>query len=138
MKIYISGDGKIPAKKNRMKIYGNRLVKDSGVRNFEKELMAKALTIMSALDVPVIEEPVSLHLMVIEGDKRRRDLQNYFGSICDALNKIVYKDDSQIQKLTAERLHIKGQFGYTIVIEIIKKRRDNGEAGKEEGSNKGV
>ena len=136
MKIYISGEGKIPSKKNRMKVYGNRLVKDKGVKDFEKELRLKALTVMSTLGLSAIKDPVSLSLKVVQGDKRRRDLQNYFGSICDALNEIVYEDDSQITKITGEKVFEKGLFCYTIIIEIIKdKGSHNGQTRTEEGDN---
>lgn len=136
MRIIISGEGKIPSKKNRMRVYGNRMVKDKGVKDFETELRLKALTIMSALDISPISEPVSLHLKAVQGDKRRRDVQNYFGSVCDALNGVVYDDDSQIEKISAEKVFNKGIFCYSIIIEIINKQdKDDGPTRKEEGDN---
>lgn len=115
--IVICGDGKIPAKKNNMKIYQNRMYKHKKVKEFESHLSSLARVEMKGRKP--ISGDVRLVLSVTEGDKRRRDLQNYFGSVCDALNKIVYDDDSQIIELIAEKCYIKNKFEYTITIQQI-------------------
>jgi len=115
--IVICGDGKIPSKKNRMIIHGNRMIKDKGVRNFENHLSHLATLEMKGR--PPYSGPCRLVLSVIEGDRRRRDLQNYFGSICDALNNIVYDDDSQIVELIAEKCYNKGVYEFTITVQEL-------------------
>lgn len=112
--VVIEGTGKIPAKKNRMRVFKNRLIKDKGCREFEQLLASIARDVMGS-DVPFTGN-VALSLMVIFGDRRRRDLQNLFGSICDSLNGIVYDDDCQIVELSAEKHYIKGEWKYTIRI----------------------
>ena len=42
-------------------------------------------------------------------DKRRRDVDNYNKMIFDTMNEVVYKDDSQIQKLTVSKKYVKGK-----------------------------
>jgi Holliday junction resolvase RusA-like endonuclease len=37
-------------------------------------------------------------------DKRRRDLQNFSDTICDALNGVLYEDDSQITTLLMRKV----------------------------------
>ena len=37
------------------------------------------------------------------GDKRKRDLDNCLKSVTDALNKLLYKDDSQLDAISAYR-----------------------------------
>ena len=103
MKFTINVFGKIPSKKNRMMICGRRLVKPKHVKEFESSLATAAVCNMKAHEIKVTDKPVRLHLDVVFGDKRKRDLQNCFGSICDALNGVVYEDDSQIVVLSASK-----------------------------------
>lgn len=117
MKIHIEGTGKIPSKKNQMIICGKRLVKDNSVRMFEAALRGQAIAVMTAAGLQPTDKPVKLHLDVTFGDKRRRDVQNCFGSVCDALNDIVYNDDCQIQILSAKKNYIRGEWCYSIYVE---------------------
>lgn len=119
MMVRIHKEGKIPSKKNQMIVCGRRLVKDNKVRFFEAELRAEAITVMTCAGIQPTDKPVSLHLEVTFGDKRRRDVQNCFGSVCDALNEIVYFDDSQIQSISAEKKYSKGEWCYTIIVKTI-------------------
>lgn len=112
--ITIHGGGKVPSKKNRMRVGRHRVFKDQVVRDFEQALSLNARQVMSG-EQPLTSD-VELSLTVIFGDKRRRDLQNLFGSICDSLNGIVYEDDSQIVELTASKHFIKNEWSYTIRI----------------------
>lgn len=47
----------------------------------------------------VFYNPVKMVVVFYLPDKRRRDLDNLFKTVSDALNKIVYHDDSQIREL---------------------------------------
>lgn len=116
MMVKIERFGKIPSKKNQMIICGRRLVKDTKVRAFEAELRLAAIDVMTAAGLQPTDKPVDLHLSVTFGDKRRRDVQNCFGSVCDALNDIVYLDDSQIQTISASKQYTKGQWCYSIIV----------------------
>lgn len=124
MIIKIHNYGKIPAKKNKMRIAGRRIIKDETVRKFEAMLKQRAIEIMNAIGHPIIEGPVKLHLDVTFGDKRRRDLQNLFGSVCDSLNGVVYNDDHQIQKLSGCKMYKKNHWEYTITITTLKQYED--------------
>jgi Holliday junction resolvase RusA-like endonuclease len=119
MKVSIEMTGKIPSKKNQMMICGRRLVKHRDVRQFELELRAKALQVMTIAGLQATDKPVELHLSVTFGDRRRRDVQNCFGSVCDALNDTVYIDDSQIQNISASKQYTKGIWCYTIIVKTI-------------------
>jgi len=117
MKVFIEGTGKIPSKKNQMIICGKRLVKDTSVRLFEASLRGEAIKVMTAAGLQPTDKPVKLHLDVTFGDRRRRDVQNCFGSVCDALNDIVYNDDCQIELLSAKKTYKKGEWCYSIYVE---------------------
>tara|TARA_R110000868_G_scaffold189732_5_gene433285 strand:+ start:4198 stop:4557 length:360 start_codon:yes stop_codon:yes gene_type:complete len=118
MNISINGTGKIPSKKNQMMICGRRLVKHRDVRQFEIDLRAAAAQVMTLAGLQTTDKPVELHLDVTFGDRRRRDVQNCFGSVCDALNDTVYLDDSQIQNISASKQYKKGEWCYTIIVKI--------------------
>tara|TARA_S200002703_G_C3783050_1_gene241348 strand:- start:187 stop:567 length:381 start_codon:yes stop_codon:yes gene_type:complete len=120
MKFTINVVGKIPSKKNRMMICGRRLVKPKQIKEFEASLATAAVCNMKAHNIGVTDKPVRLHLDVVFGDKRKRDLQNCFGSICDALNGVVYDDDSQIVVLSASKRYQKGEWWYSIYIETLE------------------
>ena len=120
MIIKIHNYGKIPAKKNRMRVVGKRMIKDEATRTFEAMLKTRATQIMMAIGSPIIDGPVKLHLDVTFGDRRRRDLQNLFVSVCDSLNGVVYEDDCQITKLSACKRYQKGIWEYTITITTLK------------------
>jgi len=124
MKFSINVVGKIPSKKNRMMICGRRLVKPKAIKEFEKSLATAALCNMQAHGIDKTDKPVRLHLDVTFGDKRKRDLQNCFGSVCDALNDVVYDDDSQIVVLSASKRYQKGEWWYSIYIETLDGERD--------------
>jgi Holliday junction resolvase RusA-like endonuclease len=119
MNVYIDRQGKIPSKKNQMIVCGRRLVKAKKVRQFESELRAAAIQVMTYAGLQPTDKPVSLHLSVTFGDRRRRDVQNCFGSVCDALNDIVYLDDSQIQSISADKQYIKGEWCYSVIVKTI-------------------
>tara|TARA_Y100001973_G_C5038482_1_gene251632 strand:+ start:302 stop:664 length:363 start_codon:yes stop_codon:yes gene_type:complete len=116
MVIIIERKGKIPSKKNRMKVWRNRMVKEKSVKNFESELKMYAIQQMTIAEIKTIDGPVRLRLDVVFGDKRKRDLQNCFGSICDSLNDVCYHDDSQIVELIGSKKYSHGDWSYRIEI----------------------
>jgi Holliday junction resolvase RusA-like endonuclease len=119
MKIIIEKSGKIPSKKNRMKVWRNRMVKEKGVKDFERELRMFGIQQMTFAGLRTLDGPVRLRLDVTFGDKRKRDLQNCFGSVCDALNEVCYHDDSQIVELSGSKQYIYGVWTYRIEVESI-------------------
>ena len=122
--ITIIGDRRIPSKKNNMKIGRRRVYKDPAVSEFEEYLKALATEEMLDSQTEMIEGPVKLTLSVTYPDKRRRDLQNCFAAVCDALNDIVYKDDSQIVEISATKQVIKGEDGFVIYVEELPKKEN--------------
>ena len=47
--------------------------------------------------------PFALHVFLFFGDRRKRDLDNCVKSISDALNKLLYNDDHQLDEIYATR-----------------------------------
>jgi Holliday junction resolvase RusA-like endonuclease len=50
---------------------------------------------------------LELNIKLFFGDKRQRDWDNYHKLSQDAMNKIVFNDDNQIQKATVEKFYDK-------------------------------
>ena len=46
----------------------------------------------------VLECPLTAEIVLYFGDRRRRDWDNFHKLACDALEGVVYEDDSQIQE----------------------------------------
>jgi Holliday junction resolvase RusA-like endonuclease len=116
--LVIKGDRKIPMKKNRMRIKGNYVYKHKDVREFEMWLSYLASVAMKKQNWVKTDGFVSMHIDVVFGDKRRRDLQNCFGAVCDSLNEVVYVDDCQIVKLSATKRYVKSEWSFIIKIEL--------------------
>lgn len=94
--------GKVPSKKNLMKVTRTgRLYKDKKVREYEEELTLRAKEVMG--DAQPFANECHMTLEVTFSDRRRRDLQNCFGAVCDALNNVVYVDDYLITSITATK-----------------------------------
>jgi len=91
------------SKKNRMKSGRGRVYKDQVVVDFERDLFD---AIQANWRGDIIEEgPVAVSICITVPDKRRRDLQNFSDTICDVMNNLVYKDDSQITTLNMKKIY---------------------------------
>tara|TARA_A100001391_G_scaffold151708_1_gene109458 strand:- start:970 stop:1365 length:396 start_codon:yes stop_codon:yes gene_type:complete len=124
MRVVIVGKRKILMKKNKMLLYTAggraRTRKSDELKLFESYVELIARTQMQLKCLPVFQKPVKMHLEVVFGDRRKRDLQNCFGSVCDALNGVVYEDDCQIVYLSASKRVERKQWGFTITVEEIE------------------
>jgi len=84
-------------------------------KQYKKELRE---TIRNTLEVlPLWGGDIEVKLWLFFGDKRRRDIDNYNKIILDAMEGLIYKDDTQIVKITINKL--KSEEG-KIVIEVIE------------------
>lgn len=110
---------KILSKKNKMKVFRNRIYKSKEIKDFEKMVAGVALVEMNKSNLLPTTSPIRLNLDVWLGDNRKRDLQNFFDTICDALQSVVYVDDSQIVELSAKKYIIPGVWKFKIKIDIV-------------------
>ena len=129
MELKILGYRKLLSKKNKMKVYNRRLVKTKELKDFETYVSFIALEAMKDQELEVFKVPVELELKVWFGDKRKRDLQNCFDTVCDSLENIVYTDDSQIRKLTGYKYYEKNIWKFEIVVRPLSK--DDKTAGED-------
>ena len=84
------------SKKNRLRFGKKKAYKPADVSGFERDLFD---AIQSQWRGDMFLENVSVQIEITLPDKRRRDLQNFSDTICDTMNGLVYKDDSQITHL---------------------------------------
>jgi len=125
MLIEFDGWMKIPAKKNNMKFNSKtkKMYKPHDIRAFE-EYLAKIATenkreweVKEGRAWPMDKE-YYLKVEVVYGDRRRRDVQNIFGSVCDSLNGVLYGDDSQIRRIAAQKHYDKDAWQFNIRLEV--------------------
>lgn len=68
--------------------------------------------------------PVSMTVVGFFNSRRRKDIQNTLKSVCDALNDIVYEDDSQIVTLSASKFYNKEHPGIRIIVQEIEPKSE--------------
>lgn len=74
-------------------------------------------SLIGTANVQAISGPLSITVNLYPPDLRKRDIDNYFKALFDALEHAgVYENDNQIKKLTAE-MHNKS-VGGKVVVEI--------------------
>jgi Holliday junction resolvase RusA-like endonuclease len=126
MKLTIEGFRKPISKKNKLKFNRRhgRAYKDKAVREFEDylfELSEKCVkhweeTYNMAWDK---DKKYNFNLEVTYGTKRKFDIQNCFDTCCDALEGIVYDNDSQITSISGNKTYSKGIDKFVITINIL-------------------
>jgi Holliday junction resolvase RusA-like endonuclease len=127
MKLTIEGFRKPVSKKNKMRFNRKhgRAYKDKSVREFEDwlfELAEKSVkhweeTYNQGWDKSKTYE---LDLQVTYATKRKFDIQNCFDTICDALEDVVYDDDTQITTISGSKRYEKGTDKFIITIQSIE------------------
>ena len=117
--LVISGDRKVLMKKNRMKVTRQgRVYKSSETKHFEAYIRNLAAVACAAQDWDCTGCDVHFSMTVFFGDRRARDLQNCFAAVCDALEGIVYENDSQIKFITGSKEYVKGVWGFRILVDV--------------------
>lgn len=102
-----------------------RAYKDKSVREFEDwlfELAEKAVKRWEEDNNTAWEtnKKYFMKVEVIYGTKHKFDIQNCFDTMCDALEGIVFEDDSQIQAIQGKKSFDKGIDKFTITIKYIE------------------
>lgn len=96
-----------------MRAWGNKLVKSPKLAQYEIALIKHMKATCGA--APWIGD-LEMEVIITFGDRRRRDIQNYFDIICDCGNNILYLDDSQIIKITGEKFYKKDIWQIEIIL----------------------
>jgi|SRR5699024_3411484 len=61
---------------------------------------------------------VGVNVNIYLNGGRQGDVDNYFKTITDSMNKIVYADDSQIKEMTARKLECENERVEVVVYEL--------------------
>ena len=123
--VEVMGYRKIPSKKNSMSFNTKtkRMYKAADVKEFESYLAQLANEAKAQWEAHnKIAWPMGkqyyLKIECVWGDKRVRDLQNVFASVCDALNGILYDDDCQITRIAALKKYEKNTWTFNLTLEV--------------------
>ena len=90
------------SKKNKLRFGKGRAYKTKDVTAWEDLIRDAA---KAAWVGDPTEGDVYMKILIHVPDRRRRDLQNFPDTICDALQGICYKDDSQIVHLELQKVY---------------------------------
>lgn len=66
------------------------------------------------------DEPVSVEVKIYLHKGRQGDVDNYFKTITDSLNKIVYEDDRQIKEMIAKKIECNCEKEERVEIKVCK------------------
>lgn len=81
---------------------GNRRFMYTRGKEYKEKISELARKVMD--DDPPINGPVVVRITYTFPDKRRRDVTNYDKGILDAMQGIVYHDDTQIEEITLKKV----------------------------------
>ncbi len=85
---------------NKGPLAGAHLISAKG-RRFRTDVLASILEAFHKYPVSLVDD-VSISLVLSPPDRARRDLDNYFKALFDALTHAgIWKDDIQVKKITA-------------------------------------
>ena len=123
----INGFRKPVSKKNKMRFNRKhgRAYKDKSVREFEDWLFELGETCVKNWEENnkqawPTNKTYKFHVEVTHGTKRKFDIQNCFDTMCDALEGVVFDDDSQITFISGSKSYDKGTDKFSITISILQ------------------
>jgi Holliday junction resolvase RusA-like endonuclease len=94
----------VPTPRPRV-VAGHAFVGSAEWKRYKRALTEAALEAFARLtDEWPTDQGYELELTVASPDARRRDLENIAKAPADALNRLAYEDDSQIDRLIVHRL----------------------------------
>jgi Holliday junction resolvase RusA-like endonuclease len=102
---------------------------DPRMKTWQEMVAAEAHNAMVERDM--LTGNLKATLMFSVNDKRRKDLDNLSKGTLDALTGIVFKDDSQIIRLTIEKQYDKSNPGVFISVQEAQNGLGNGENASE-------
>ncbi len=108
-----------PQNWQRANIVGGRVLTDAKSRAYSKHVRACAALAMRGQ--PMTAARLGMDILVTYTDKRRRDLDNLAKQIGDALNGLVYVDDSQVDDLRVRR--VAGEVGVTVRVYALEESK---------------
>ena len=98
-----------------------RAVKGGGYTAPHVKAWAKLVADVASLNMiykDMFTGRINVELQFFLPDKRRKDWDNLAKNVMDAMNGIVYKDDSQVTMATVEKAYDKNEPGvYVLIVE---------------------
>ena len=124
--LIIKGYRKVVSKKNKMAFSRRqgRAYKTQDVKEFEDyvtEIAGEAIYEWQIENCTEWNKKKQYHfnVSVVFGDKRKRDIQNCFDCMCDAIEGLAYEDDTQIISVSGDKTFEKDVWTFEITITEI-------------------
>lgn len=96
-----------------MRVWGKRVIKYITPRGKAYKRLVK-LSVPSG--IKITDKEVFLDIKVFFGDRRKRDIQGHLKALIDALQGVVYVDDSQVVAIQAIKFYDKDMPRTTVEI----------------------
>jgi Holliday junction resolvase RusA-like endonuclease len=116
-KITFTFKGEPRTKSNAHQFRGKKVFIPAYIRQYEKALKEYARAVMKRRKKRPTKKLVRVKAVYYLGTKRRKDLQNLPKTTMDALNDVVYVDDSQIHEMHIRKRLDRNNPRVTITIE---------------------
>ena len=86
-------------------------------KEYKAHMRKHLLLQLDARDLPLFPKPMRLecNIQAFPPDKRGRDVDNIQKVLLDSLTGIIWEDDVQVYKVSAEKIYAEGDKNYCIV-----------------------
>lgn len=89
---------------------------DARVKGWQETVAWEARMAMQKMSVPILTNSTRVRLVFKLGNRRRVDLDNLSKAVLDAMNGVVWKDDTQINELHLSKSVDKSGVGVTVEV----------------------
>lgn len=103
--------------KGRPRLSHRAIYTDPKTRSFEERVRNLTTAELGFGFVP-LEQDLKVKIVFGFKKKQRVDLDNLIKSVCDALNKVLYRDDCQIMQISAKKVFKEEDF-FSVEVKIL-------------------
>ena len=106
-----------PSVNKYWRAFQNRMYVTQKGKEYKAHMRKYLLLQLDARDLPLFPKPMKLEcgIAAYPPDKRGRDVDNIQKVLLDSLTGIIWEDDVQVYKVSAEKIYQEGDKNYCIV-----------------------
>jgi len=106
-----------PSVNRYWRAWRNRMIVSGEGKEYKAHMKKHLLKQLDHRDLPLFPKPMRLEcdIQAFPPDKRGRDVDNIQKVLLDSLTGIIWEDDVQVYKVSAEKIYAEGDKNYCIV-----------------------
>ena len=108
-----------PVPKQSTRFGNKRAYLDPKIEAWQQAVTWEAKAAAQMADWDMLTGDVAARLIFYLPDRRRRDIDNLSKAVLDAMNGIIYKDDTQVQKLVVDKKVSRDKPGVFVIVRPI-------------------